>query len=171
MSSVMICWNTVATTVDMSLRDELFTLGAWTDLSLVVGCASREVGNSVLPLWRARSVQPGTEEANAAVCCCVAPPRRIVLGWCGLEENTLTVVSVGALCDFLFRISSLAWLQSRQLEGCGSSLSTNCSCCMSVSMLHCPFPGTPCVCDRTHTTYSREVACSYPQTWPNCWQL
>jgi hypothetical protein len=31
LSSVMSCWNAVATTVDMSFRDELFGLGAWTD--------------------------------------------------------------------------------------------------------------------------------------------
>jgi hypothetical protein len=30
-SSVMICWNTVATAVNMSFRDELFALGAWND--------------------------------------------------------------------------------------------------------------------------------------------
>jgi hypothetical protein len=34
-----------------------------------------------------------------------------------LEENTLHVVVLGALCDFPFRISSLACLQPRQLEG------------------------------------------------------
>jgi hypothetical protein len=29
--SVMICWNIVATTVNMSFTDELFALGIWTD--------------------------------------------------------------------------------------------------------------------------------------------
>jgi hypothetical protein len=33
---------------------------------------------------------------------------------------------------------------------------------MSVSMLHCPFPGIPCAGDRPHTIYNGEVACSYP---------
>jgi hypothetical protein len=31
LSFVMICWNAVATIVNMSLREELFALGVWTD--------------------------------------------------------------------------------------------------------------------------------------------
>jgi hypothetical protein len=33
-----------------------------------------------------------------------------------LDENTLPAVDLGVLCDFLFRMSSLASLQLRQLE-------------------------------------------------------
>jgi hypothetical protein len=31
LSSVMVCWNNDWTTLNMSFRDELFTLGSWTD--------------------------------------------------------------------------------------------------------------------------------------------
>jgi hypothetical protein len=34
MSSVMICWNTVVTALNMSFRDELFPIGSWTELSV-----------------------------------------------------------------------------------------------------------------------------------------
>jgi hypothetical protein len=59
-NSVLICWNTVATTLYMSFRGELFALGAWSDLILIVGCASREGGthffhcgwSGLCKLWR-----------------------------------------------------------------------------------------------------------------------
>jgi hypothetical protein len=35
-----------------------------------------------------------------------------------------------------------------------------CSHSMLVSMLCCPFPGTPCAGDSPHTTYNEEAACS-----------
>jgi hypothetical protein len=34
LSSVMICWSTVETALNISFIDELFTLGAWTDRSV-----------------------------------------------------------------------------------------------------------------------------------------
>jgi hypothetical protein len=34
-----------------------------------------------------------------------------------LETNTLPVVVLGALCDFLFSFSSLAWLQPQYPDG------------------------------------------------------
>jgi hypothetical protein len=40
-----------------------------------------------------------------------------ILGVVWLEENTLPVVVFGAVCNFLFRISSLAYLQPQQFEG------------------------------------------------------
>jgi hypothetical protein len=59
------CWTTVATT----------------DLVLI-GCASREAGQSFLPLWQVRPGQPGADEAAVvAVCYRVALPRRKVQGW------------------------------------------------------------------------------------------
>jgi hypothetical protein len=57
------------------------------DLILVVGYASRE-GHSFLPLWWRRPVQLRVAEAAAiAMCCCIALPRRIVVGWCGWEKT------------------------------------------------------------------------------------
>jgi hypothetical protein len=46
LSYVMICWNIVATTVDM-FRDELFALGAWTGLNWVTWYVLL-----VVPEWR-----------------------------------------------------------------------------------------------------------------------
>jgi hypothetical protein len=77
LSSVVICWTIVATIVNMSFRDELFALGAWTDLVLV-GCASREGRPSQLK---------AAEAAGVAVCPCVSLPRRIVPGWCGWKRT------------------------------------------------------------------------------------
>jgi hypothetical protein len=65
LSSVMICWNTVPSTLNLSFRDELSTLGAWPDLVLFVGCAIREAVHSFLPVgrldccWLSPTVIPG----------------------------------------------------------------------------------------------------------------
>jgi hypothetical protein len=50
LSSVMICWSTVATTVDMSFRYELFALGASTDWhGTSCWLCLKEGGHSFLP--------------------------------------------------------------------------------------------------------------------------
>lgn len=42
LSSVIICRNIILCTLNMLFRDELFALGGWTNLVVVVGCTSRE---------------------------------------------------------------------------------------------------------------------------------
>jgi type IV secretory pathway VirB2 component (pilin) len=78
LSSVMICWNIVVTTLNM-FRGELGTC-CW--------LFPREGWHSFLPLWWGRPVQLRAAEAAAvAVCCCIAPPLRIVLGWCSWKRT------------------------------------------------------------------------------------
>jgi hypothetical protein len=77
------------------------------------------------------------------VCCCVLLRSAAVKASPGvvwLEENTLLDVVLGALCDFIFRVPSLAWLQV-------SLRPPTFSWSMSVSMLYCPLPGTNCAGD------------------------
>jgi hypothetical protein len=92
--AVMICWNTVATTLNLSLRDDLFISGDWTDLVLV-GCASREAGLSFLSRWRGRPVQPRVDE-DAAVLLRSAPAKDSP-GMVWLGEKTLPLVVLGTL--------------------------------------------------------------------------
>jgi hypothetical protein len=47
LSSVMICWNTIATTLNMSFRDELLIFGAWTDLVLAAVVPQERQGRPV----------------------------------------------------------------------------------------------------------------------------
>jgi hypothetical protein len=85
LNSVMICWNIVATTVIMSLRDVLFALGVWTDWLRTCWLCLKGKGGC-------RSVQLRAAEAAAvAVFCCVAPPQMIALGRRGWQ-NPLAVV-------------------------------------------------------------------------------
>jgi hypothetical protein len=112
MSSVMMCWNIVANNVNMSFREELFALGAWTDWLGTCWFCLKGGRHSFLSLWRCRP-------ANLRL----LHSRRHGLVW--LEEYTLPVVVLGSLYDFLFRISSMACLQSRQLVQWGYPPSTN----------------------------------------------
>jgi hypothetical protein len=80
-----------------------------------------------------------------------------------LEEKTLPVVVLGVLCVFLFRVSSLACLQPRELEGWGFSPSTNLQLQHVSIDVELPFSGH-CAGDRPPPLpYSGEVACSYPR--------
>jgi hypothetical protein len=56
-SCVAICWNTVTTNLKVAFRDELLTWGAWTNLVLVVGCASREAGQAYVRADESAAVQ------------------------------------------------------------------------------------------------------------------
>jgi hypothetical protein len=109
LSSDTICWNTFATTVNMSFRDELFASGAWSGWLRTCWLCLKGGGAGYF-------------------CCCVllrSAAAKDSHGVVWLEVNTLAVVVSGALCDFLFRISSLACPQPLQLEEWGSSPSTN----------------------------------------------
>jgi hypothetical protein len=59
-------------------------------------------------------VQLGAAEAAAAAValCCYVTPAQDLPGVVWLEENILPAVVLGALCDFPFRTSSLACLQT-----------------------------------------------------------
>jgi hypothetical protein len=99
--AVMIGWN-ISSTLNMSFRAGLFTLGAWTDRLVSV----------VPPGWESRPVQPRVDEAAAVgVCCCVAPLQRIVLGWCGWKRTPFSLQSWALSVAFSF--ASLPWC------GCG----------------------------------------------------
>jgi hypothetical protein len=91
LSSVMIYWNIVATALNMSIRDELFALGAWTDcLGTSCWLRSREAGHSLISPTVAG--QACATVGGLGCCCCCE-----LL----LEENTLPNVVLGALCNFL----------------------------------------------------------------------
>jgi hypothetical protein len=123
LSSVVIYWNIVATTVNMLFRDELFALGAWTDcLGACWLCLTRE--GAGLCSWERLRLRLLLRITAAKVCPGVV--------W--LEESTLPLV-LGALWDFLFRISSLACLQPRCFERWDSSPSTNLPIVWSVKLL------------------------------------
>jgi hypothetical protein len=84
LSYVMICWNTIMTILNKSFRDELFTLGVWTDWH-VDGCASF----LFLPLWQGR---PGTlraaEVAAVAVLLCSAATKQSRGGVVGRDSTS-----------------------------------------------------------------------------------
>jgi hypothetical protein len=67
LSSVTIYWNATATTLNMSLRDKLFTLGDWKGL-ILVDYVSREPTAWFLPMWRDRPVKAGTIETVTVRC-------------------------------------------------------------------------------------------------------
>jgi hypothetical protein len=73
------------------------------------------------------------------LCSATAKDRSEVL-W--LEENTLPAVVVGALCNSLFRISSLAWVAAMLIAGGMRSLSVHQHFCCSISILTTPTPHT-----------------------------
>jgi hypothetical protein len=79
---------------------------------VLVVCASREAGQSFPPLWRCRFVHLWADETAAAVLLRRAAAKDSP-GVVWLEDNNLPVVVLGAVCDFLPHISSLAWLQPR----------------------------------------------------------
>jgi hypothetical protein len=82
-----------------------------------------------------RPVQLRAAEAAAlAVCCCAVPPRRADLGWCDAWalSATLSFVSLRWHACSLY-----SWRGEVPLRP------PTCHCSMSVSMLCCPFPGTP----------------------------
>jgi hypothetical protein len=86
LSSVMTCWNIVATDVNMSFRDELFALGPWTDLVLVV-CVSRQGGTHFSHYGGAGLCSWGRLRLLQLLCCCVALLWRTALGWCGWKRT------------------------------------------------------------------------------------
>jgi hypothetical protein len=94
-----------------------------TDLVLV-GFASRE-GALTSPTVAGQAC--ATEGGCCCCCCCLLFCSNAVKDCpvvvC-LEEKILPAVVLGALCDFLFCISSLACLHSRWLEGWSSCPST-----------------------------------------------
>jgi hypothetical protein len=153
LSFVMMHWNIVTTIMNMFI-DELFALGAWTDWH---GPSSR-VGVHC----RCMLVQLRVAEAPAVTMfCSIAPLRRIVLRVVWLQENTLPLVVLEALCDFLFRISSfsmpaasIVWREEvlGHPQSCGWSL--------LVLMLYCFFPGIPSAGARPYTIQNREVTYS-----------
>jgi hypothetical protein len=145
------CWNTAATAVNMSFRYELFALGAWTDW----------FGNCYRLCLKGGGQACATVGSWGCCCCCVllrsAAAKEIpVVVW--LEENTLPVVVLGAICGFSSFVSvpwrTYSWRDEVPLRP------PTCSCSMSLSNPHYPFPGTPCAGDHPHTTYNWNVACS-----------
>jgi hypothetical protein len=107
LTSVMICWNIIVAILNMSFRDELYIrslnwLGTCCWLCLkgrgalisptVVrhACVTEDSWGCVLLRSTAMKDSPGVV-------------------W--LEENTVPVVVLGALCNFLFHISSSVCLQ------------------------------------------------------------
>jgi hypothetical protein len=156
LSSVVICWNIVVTTLNMSFRDKLFALGAWTDW-LGACCLCLKRGGVYLCNWGLLRLLLLRFLCVAALHC-----RE------GLEENALPVVVLGALCDFLFRVSSFACLQP--LDSWRDEIPLRpptWSCSMSVSMLHCSFPDTPCATSPHHIQLGGCLQLA--QTWPNFW--
>jgi hypothetical protein len=141
LSSVMICWNTVAIT--------LKCCSGTTDY--IRRCL-------ISPTVAGRPVQ-----LRVTVCCCLAPPRRIALGWCGWKRTPFPLQSWAHSAIFSF--ASLPWricnLNSTRDEV--PFRPRPCSCSVSVSMLYCPFPDVPCGGDRPHITYNGEIACSQPR--------
>jgi hypothetical protein len=112
-SSVMICWNTASTTMNMSFRDELFALGVWTDWLGTYWLCLKGGGVLISPTAAGQACATG---GGWGYCCSVL--LRIAAakdspGVLRLEENTLPVVVLDALCDLFFRVSSLTWLQRR----------------------------------------------------------
>lgn len=109
LNSGTICWNIVATTVNMSFRDELFALGP-EYLLLVV---PRRKGHSSLSVWQDRPVQRRAMESSAVVVCCsVAPPARTVLGWCSWKRTPFPLYSWAFSATFPFASLSSASCQS-----------------------------------------------------------
>jgi hypothetical protein len=94
LSSVIIYWNIVVTTVNM-FRNELFALGDWTNW----------LGTCRLYLKRGGTMAGqscATEDAWGCCCCCVllwSTAAKNSPGAVWLEESTLPVVVFGALCD------------------------------------------------------------------------
>jgi hypothetical protein len=125
-SSVMIYWNTIVITLNMLFRDKLFTLWVWNYwlgtcwLCLKGGWAF--ISPSVLR-------QVCATGCGSSYCCCsvllCTTTAKDSPGVLWLEENTLPDVVLGVLCNFLFHILSLAWLQPQQSRGWGSSLCIN----------------------------------------------
>jgi hypothetical protein len=86
--AVMIYWNIVVTTLNMSFRDELFALEAWTDwLGICFWFCLKGGGAHISLTVPVRPPQLRVAEAAAVVvCCCIAPLQRRVLGWCGWKR-------------------------------------------------------------------------------------
>jgi hypothetical protein len=167
LSSVMICLFIVATTVNKSFRDELFALGVWTNwLGTCWWLCLKGGVHSFLPLWQGRPVQlRAAEVAAVAVCCCVTPSRTALGGVAGIER--LPVEVLDALCDFLFHTSSLASLQPQQLEGWGSSPSTNLQLQHVSIEAALPFSGHS-LCRWPHSHHIQRGGCLHlALTWSN----
>jgi hypothetical protein len=113
LSSVMICWNIVATTVNTFFRDELFALRAWTGW----------LGTCWFYL-KGRASPPCATVGSWNCCCCCVLLHSIALkdryGVVWLEGNNLPFQSWEFSAAF-FLATSLACLQPQCLEGWGSS--------------------------------------------------
>jgi hypothetical protein len=120
-----------------------------TDLVLV-GCASRVVGHSFLPLGHGRPVQPGMNKATAVTMCCCE-------GWsCGsvVGREFSSRCSLGRSLRLSFSHLILGVPAAVRVGRDEVPLhAPTFSCSMSISVLHCPFPGTPCAgdCPRIQT--------------------
>jgi hypothetical protein len=105
-------------------------------------------------------------------CCCYGTtPGREVLGWCGWKRTSfpLELWALSATFSYAFlpwRACSLdSWSDEAPLHP------STCSSSKSVSMWHCPFPGTPCAGDRPALHIQRGCCLPLAVTWPNFWQL
>jgi hypothetical protein len=117
LNAVIICCTAV-TALNMFPRGKFFIFGARTvwPVSCCWRCCegaraldSSSVAGPAAATWRGRSC-----------CCCFALFHSSAHSpdVMQLEENTLHVMVLGVLCDFLSRISSFSWLQPRCLNGC-----------------------------------------------------
>jgi hypothetical protein len=168
LSSVMMCWNIVATTVNMSFTDELFLLGVWTGW-LGSHCWLCLMGGGALisPTVVGRRA---SEAATVAVCCCIALPLRIVLGWRSWRRTPHCSLGGSLWVSLAHRFLGMS-AASIVGDGWGSSPSTN---------LQLQHVGANAV-----SLFSRHSLCRWPpphhiqwvdclqlaQTWPNYWKL
>jgi hypothetical protein len=107
-------WNIVATTLNMSFRDELFALGSWTDWPGTCCCLCLKGREALISPTVAG--QASATECGWGCCCCCMLLRSTAASDCPvvvwLEEYTLPVVVLVAVCDF--------HLWARCLENMGS---------------------------------------------------
>jgi small-conductance mechanosensitive channel len=122
LNSVMICRNIIAATLNMLFRAELSALGAWTDWLGPCWLCLPGGGTQFSYSGRAGLCNSGQLRLLLLLCC---TPAKGSPGVVWLEKNTITIVVLGALCNFLLCISCLLCLQPQQLEEWPSSSSTN----------------------------------------------